>query len=130
MIYQIFTLFLLLGFCLVALGSYNKEIVLEILGFLLIFLMGVTLMSTGIEYTIGESINETYKYGDNYTGYHWDYDTNPNPSKTDINLFHKTVTNSYTYETYKSHLIGFYLAVISALGFAYCWFSYKPKEGD
>jgi len=42
-------------------------------------------------------VNESsyYVYGDNYSGYHWDYEE-PNPSATDINLFH--TETSYIYE--------------------------------
>lgn len=40
---------------------------------------------------------EVYTYGNNYTGYHWDYES-PNPSVTDVNLFHKNIT--YNYGTY------------------------------
>lgn len=40
---------------------------------------------------------EVFVYGDNYTGYHYDYYIdNPNPSVTDLNLFHKNITYNYT----------------------------------
>lgn len=39
---------------------------------------------------------ETYIYGDNYTGYHWDYTgTEPLPAQSDTNLFHKNTTYTY-----------------------------------
>lgn len=36
-----------------------------------------------------------YVYGDNYTGYHWDYEI-PGPSTNDVNLFHENRSYYYT----------------------------------
>lgn len=40
---------------------------------------------------------ELYKYGNNFTGYHWDYDagTAPDGPQTDAYLFHKNTTYTY-----------------------------------
>ena len=37
---------------------------------------------------------ELFVYGDNYTGYHWDY-VSPLPSVKEVNLFHKNTTYNY-----------------------------------
>lgn len=47
-------------------------------------------------------VYETYKYGNNFTGYHWDYDagTAPetlNPNDVSAYLFHKNISNTYDY---------------------------------
>lgn len=41
---------------------------------------------------------ELYQYGNNFTGYHWDYDagTAPDGPQTDAYLFHKNTTNYYS----------------------------------
>lgn len=43
-------------------------------------------------------MNSTYQYGNNFTGYHWDYDTGTTPDgpQTDAYLFHKW--DDYYYE--------------------------------
>jgi len=38
---------------------------------------------------------DIYRYGNNYSGYHWDY-ASPSPSVNDISLFHKNTTYTYT----------------------------------
>lgn len=50
-----------------------------------------------------ESVNKTLKYGDNYTGYHWDYMNDPptcsNPTAVEcVNLFHIYETNKKEYK--------------------------------
>lgn len=44
-------------------------------------------------------IMETYQYGNNFTGYHWDYDTGtaPDGPQVDAYLFHKNISNTYDY---------------------------------
>ena len=79
------------------------------LGFILLYVALAHLsVLSGLAYGVerdalggcGERLkNETtyYKYGNNYTGYHWDYQSPPeNPPITDINLFHDYTT--YVYE--------------------------------
>ena len=65
-----------------------------------------------------EFVNETatyYQYGDNYSGYHWDY-VNPAPTNKDpVNIFHTYETK--TYDTYKNAIFGFYLSLFSLFGF-------------
>ena len=75
-----------------------------------------------------EILNETniyYKYGDNYSGYHWDY-ASPSPSVNDVNLFH--TYEHYEYDTYKNATFGIYLSIASIFGFVSVFL--KRRESD
>jgi len=85
------------------------------LGYAFMFLLS-TLLIPGVPGSL-EVLNETeiwYQYGDNYSGYHWDY-SSPSPSVNDVNLFHTHET--YDYEEYKNATFGIYLSIFSIFGF-------------
>lgn len=64
-----------------------------------IFALFIALNSFGLgfseqcEFVMTDSM-ELYVYGNNYTGYNWDYGSAP-PQVTDVNVFHKNITNTY-----------------------------------
>lgn len=72
--------------------------------FLLLTALGVLILipkaaiddQTTCEIVLNDT-QEIYRYGDNYSSYHWDY-TSPLPSVSDVNLFHRNTT--YNYDTY------------------------------
>jgi hypothetical protein len=45
------------------------------------------------------TVYETYQYGNNFTGYHWDYDTGsaPDGPQVDAYVFHKNISTNYSY---------------------------------
>ena len=63
--------------------------------FLLLFLIPKVVIDNDqyCEIVINES-EEVFKYGDNYTGYHWDYDSAPKPN-SDFSVFHINTYNTY-----------------------------------
>ena len=95
-------------------------------------------MTGVVEYKSGENVyidvnsSTYYKYGDNYSGYHWDYSSDPpecNPNDiTCVKLFHDyttgwtNTTTTYEYTTlaasYQSVVwwFGFLLALTSGIG--------------
>lgn len=81
----------------------RKHIVMKILtAFFSIFLLLLVAKATidggsNCEIVLNKT-TEIYVYGDNFTGYHWDYEyiLNPNPNVDDgIFLFHRNITNTY-----------------------------------
>jgi hypothetical protein len=62
------------------------------------------------------NVSKIYVYGQNFTGYHWDYTYSPiPPAKLDIYLFHEYDINNYN--QYKNTTIGIYMALVSIFGF-------------
>ena len=79
-----------------------------------------------MEYKTGFNESSYYVYGDNFTGYHWDYDNDMPPNtEGEIFLFHKDTSNIYIYENYQNKTIGFYLALLSAFGFSFMLYGMK-----
>lgn len=59
MIIEIFVVLLILTFILIAFGSYLDNSALTIIGLSFLFLLGVVILSEGIDYVSGNLINET-----------------------------------------------------------------------
>jgi len=88
------------------------------------------------------NITSYYKYGDNYTGYHWDYST-PSPSVSDVNLFHSyevyngvntdyvygvhcySTTNNTTHEIFYKLVLGFVGVFFVYVLIFYSWVIFK-----
>ena len=118
MIYQLYLGLFVLSFLFLFYGYYSRTDAPRLIGFTLMFLLGGMLepaLPGSVEYQSGLNISEYYVYGDNYTGYHWDY-LNP-PTKTDVNLFHTVREETVLYSEYQTHTIGFLLAIAGILGF-------------
>ena len=83
----VFSLILIIG------GYYIEAPVMQVAGTAVLFVTGLLLMFSSVEYVSGEY----YKYGNNFSyvngssNYHWDYATNTIPNKTDetVYLFHR-----------------------------------------
>lgn len=84
--------------------SLDKEFLVLQLFFFAIALLLCVVITKGVydsKETCIDVLNNTqevYVYGKNYTGYHWDYESPTSPPYTEVNLFHKNTT--YTYSTY------------------------------
>lgn len=128
----LFTTFIGIAFILVALGLYRLEHTeLSLVGFLLLFLLSMVIITGNLEYKTGET--EVYVYGDNYTSYHWDYDYSSPPGLSETNLFHKNTTYIYSpYEDssgfFTTHNFGYLLAVMSIIGMIGSFVSIKPER--
>lgn len=95
------------------------------------FFLSLVIINEDLQYSHGYT--EFYVYGDNYTGYHWDYVTPGPPGVNEVNLFHMNRTIEYSnFEGPQSHFFGYWLAIISAIGFIMTIISLKGgfKEGE
>ena len=84
-------------------------------------------MGGTLEYKVGS--NTTFIYGNNFSGYHWDYadplENRPQDGEVGF-LFHKWEYDNYV--SYQNRVLGMWLAIISALGFAGVLFSLKNTK--
>lgn len=120
MLMWLFVLFFGLGLILTIAGFALDIPVLNLTGTIMIFLLGLGLLNDGLTYKTGEY--ESYQYGSNFTGYHWDYDTSDapsfNPSDDPAFLFHKNITATYDhYDDASENRFGWLLMAMGALGF-------------
>ena len=106
MLLTLLIIFLVLSLLLIALGLYRPEhSELSLVGFFFLFLLSLIVIGGDIQYKVG--INETYVY-DNIT---LDYITSRDLYAT------WDGEAVYSYGGTLSHLIGYYMAVASAVGF-------------
>jgi len=120
MLFNLFVFFIVLGVILALMGFAIDVPIVIFIGSIMVFLLGISLLSNGLDIKNGEY--ESYQYGNNFTGYHWDYDTsdapNFNPSSTDVFLFHKNTTDRYThYDDASGDRFGYFLLCLGAFLF-------------
>ena len=117
MLIWLFIIFITLGVLFSFIGFFADIPLFAMIGTILIFLMGLNLINEPLTYPIGET--ELYQYGNNFTGYHWDYDTGvPPSSSTDVFLFHTNTTPIYeSYDDADTNRIGVLLIGLGALAF-------------
>lgn len=120
--------FAFLGVALVlTIFGFSADIpIFSMVGTIMLFLVGLTLLTSGLTYKIGEQ--EDLIYGNNFTGYHWDsYDgASEAPSQADREafLFHTNVTDIYgSYDDKNGDRYGWFLMMLGALGFCLSLFS-------
>lgn len=120
----LFVILLGLSLLLITLGLFKPEhSELSLIGFTFLFLLGIVLINNDISIKSGEIFKDLYIYGNNYTGYHWDYVNPTTPNVTDVNLFHSNRTITYTYSEIDlgthitSRLVGYWLCIASVVGF-------------
>jgi len=109
MILTLFCVFLVLSLILIGLGLFHKEHTeLALIGFLFLFLLSIAIQNGNIEYKNGYNVSSTF-----------DYTTTDNT--TLLTSSFETYTDIFTPVTFDggftSHLVGYWLAVISILGF-------------
>lgn len=133
MILTIYASLFIISFALLFLGYYSKTDSVKLVGFGIIFLLGVTLMdlnipgldtSGGIEY---KNYTDTmYVYGHNFSGYHWDYvDPNTHTFENDAFIFH--TLQEYDYAKYTNHTIGFLISICGFLGWVSIFLDYRKR---
>ena len=116
----LFLLFFGIGLVLTIAGFALDLPLLNLTGTIMIFLMGMTLLSAGLDYKIGE--DQIQVYGNDFTGYHWDgYNgTSEAPSQADREafLFHVEVEAVYgSYDDAGENRFGWMLMAMGALLF-------------
>ena len=137
---MIITLYLaLLGvsFLFLFYGQYANLDLPKLTGFLLIFILG-TIMNPifpdAIEICQETNTSVIYQYGDNYTGYHWDYDTprpdcNPNDLSC-IALFHTWSEKECLNAEQTNHPISYWMMITSILGFSMIGLERRNSKKD
>ena len=109
MILTLFCVFLVLSIVLIGLGlKYSDHTELSLIGFLFLFLLSLTILNEGVVYNSGENVSSTFDY-------------------SIVNGSHLLTSSEEAYtKTYSpivfdggitSHLVGYWLAVASILGF-------------
>jgi len=137
MILSIFLLVIGLSIALLISGYFLEDTALQLVGFSFLFISGSLLLAGSVEYKIGEEQLEYYVYGDNYSGYHWDYVNDPPacpPNNLEcVKLFHTNKTINYNYDNFSdttSHWIGVYLMLVSIIGSAVTFTRLKADNED
>lgn len=117
-----------IGLIFIILGlSFQEHTELAIIGFLFLFLLSFNLINGTLEYETGTA--QVYRYGNNFSGYHWDYadPLEPRPQDPDeAFIFHIDETKDYT--TYQNVSMGIYMALISLFGIIIMLFNIKPTN--
>ena len=67
-------IFLSLGLILFILSKYLKDFIFLFASGTILLIVGLSIMISGFDIKIGQSDVDIYEYGNNFTGYHWDYD--------------------------------------------------------
>ena len=135
MILTIFILLIAVSFLLLFYGYYSKTDLPRLMGFLLLFFLGSAIMPSlpgTVEYCDGKNLTTIYQYGNNFTGYHWDYDTGtaPDGPQLDAYLFHTMEIDTCIYSTYQDHTIGFYIMLTGLLGFILIMFERRKRRSE
>jgi len=132
MILEVFALLIGISIILVIIGlARPSESYQALVGFFFMFLLSFVLINGTLEYDIG--FTEYFVYGNNFSGYHWDY-TNPlEPRPQDPTiayLFHTNRTTTYktTTDDTTTRTMGKYMAIATGLGFAGVLFSLKKTN--
>jgi hypothetical protein len=102
MILSIYALLLFIVAMLLVIGYTTKQIYMLFLAYAFLFVLSVTMMTTGITYSTGANISDVGSI--------------------------TVITN--TYSVYSDARMGLYLAVISVAAFAVTMFQYRRLMGD
>jgi hypothetical protein len=123
MLMWLFLLFFGIGLVLTIAGFALDLPLLNLVGTIMLFLMGMTLLQDGLDYKVSE--DDIYVYGNNFSegSIHWDelhqsdY-PNLNPSDDPIYLFHKYAEPVYdSYDDAGENRFGWLLMAMGALLF-------------
>lgn len=110
MIWPLYGLIVIVALILVIIGTFRPtESAQALVGFVILFLLGVHLVAGGVEYVSGKSTNSTItKIGDNVS--------------TSVTYEAEVYSN---FNDNNSHLMGFYLAAGAIIGFACVFINLK-----
>ena len=125
MILVFFAMFVTLALVLIGLGLLNREhSELALIGFLFLFLLSLIIINGDIQYKSGETVTNNYLCSSSCTVnaslYISDYIvTNVYSNMEDVSLANSTLT----------HLVGYWLAVSSILGFVGVILGLRKSKG-
>lgn len=122
MIAWLFFTFLSVGIVLMIAGFALDIPLLNLTGTTFIFLLGLNLLTNGLDYKAGEE--EVYHYSNNLTGEHWtSSEPAPSNSSDNVYLFNKTIQNKTEfYDDSGTNRFGWFLLALGALAFALSMF--------
>lgn len=140
MFLSVFALLLSLSIIMLIIGLAISEASFSIIGLVFLFVLSTgVLIPDNLEIKTG--INTTndlyYKYGNNFSGYHWDYTgTEPTFNPATLNdpstvfLFHtyETVIEQNVYTNPETTFYGIWLSIIAGAGLFLIWSYMKPTE--
>lgn len=152
MIFALWVVLLVLSLLLIGIGYYTDLEPFSLVGLSSLFLLSFVLLLGNVtyqdcEYFVNYS-DATHVYGDNYSGYHWDYVSDPpscspaNPLDC-VNLFH--IRTEYDYREYcvtytldevgdapitkrPTFYVGLFLAIVSGFGFGLTLFNMGERR--
>jgi len=134
---EIITISIFLGFALVlfALSKMVKDFLFVFISGITFVLVGLSIFTTGLDIKSGESENIIYQYGNNFSGYHWDYDTGtaPDGPQLDAYLFHTDTTTTNTYSTQDpitTHGMGAIIIWLGLYIILVSWDMYKKEKEE
>lgn len=110
MFVTVFFVVLLVALALTIFGEFI-DMSLTLIGCTLLFILGVVMLTTGIEYGSGETVTEVYNY-DNFSG--------EEDGEWELSLSNITASSQTDYTAYSgaySHMIAFVLAIAGVFGF-------------
>lgn len=121
MIAWLFFSFLALGIVLMLGGFFFDIPLLNLTGTIFVFLLGLNLLTNGLEYKTGTS--EVFQYGNNLTGEHWVSAEEAPSNDSNVYLFNKTINDKYeVYDDAGTNRFGWFLLALGALAFALSMF--------
>jgi len=117
----LFTLLFVFGLILIIMGYCFDVVIMDMTGMIMLFLLGLSLLSTGLDYKVGSSTVNVY--GDNFSEYsvYWD-ELHPDdfPVSGDVFLFHTNTSDVYGHHDMSdgvSFRFGWFLVTLGSLGF-------------
>ena len=107
----IFVVFLVLALVLVGFSLYRPEhSELGLIGFVFLFLLSFLVINGTISHTIGTQTNSTFAYSVNASGTGQTLLTSSTEDVVDLSA-------NYTFDGVLAHTIGYWMAIISIVGF-------------
>lgn len=143
MIVEVFLILLGVSLVLLLTGYAVKEASFSIIGLTFLFVLSSGVLipdNLEIQTGLNTTTSTYYKYGNNFTGYHWDYDYGeaPNFNPSIINtpevvfLFHTydTIEENNIYTNPETTFYGIWLSILAGAGFWFIWRGVRPEGED
>lgn len=140
MIYELYAIFFFITLIFIFVGYFAEADVLKIVGYGLVFILGIMLFQPNLFFGSVEACEYQTNYtdnvqiwGNNFTGYHWDYMTplEPRPQDSDVAfLFHVKEYPNYNYvcQTITNWTIGFWISLLGLFGFVTVFFDRRNNH--
>lgn len=129
LILELFIMFLGLTLTIIIASKFIEAPGLQLTGYMFLFLLGLIILFGGLQYKTGEVSTTTpvYASGCALAFPQCSFGCDQTCNATEIYVVNNTLTTNYVYSTFTNevyaginlnHILGFFLCIISALGFA------------